>query len=137
MVTKIRFVVDSSLDQFDEFVCAGGDNLSNVVQCQKRVSHACTTCKQKEVTLTLIQLQSEIMLIHNQRYAVQGLSMYGLEAKVKPGAAENLIKRQMRNKRVSTTGSSSESPGESTEPSLELQVVSLYRIPDTIAFHLR
>ncbi|KAK9361794.1 fungal-specific transcription factor domain-containing protein [Lipomyces starkeyi] len=113
MATKIRFVVDSSLDQFDEFACAGGDNLSNVVQRQKRVSHACTTCKQKKIRCS----GTQPCTVCSARYIE---CMY----KDKPGAAELPVKRQKRNKRVSTAGSSSASPGESAKPSVELQVVT-------------
>ncbi|KAK9354935.1 fungal-specific transcription factor domain-containing protein [Lipomyces doorenjongii] len=105
MATKIRFVVDSSLDHFDGFACAGGDNLSNVVKRQKRVSHACTTCKQKKIRCS----GTQPCTVCSARYIE---CMY----KDNPGVVDLPAKRQKRNKRVSTTSSSSASPAESTKP---------------------
>ncbi|KAK9326079.1 fungal-specific transcription factor domain-containing protein [Lipomyces orientalis] len=114
METKIRFVVDGALDQFEDLVRAGGDNLSNIVHRQKRVSRACTTCKLKKIRCS-----------GTQPCAVCSARKIECAYKDKRVLANPPAKRHKRSTSVSTASSTvSPSPDESTKPSSGLHVMT-------------
>ncbi|KAK9246272.1 fungal-specific transcription factor domain-containing protein [Lipomyces tetrasporus] len=114
METKIRFVVDGALDQFDDLARAGGDNLSNIVHRQKRVSRACGTCKLKKIRCS-----------GTQPCAACSARKIECVYKDKRGLFNPAAKRHRRGTSVSTASSTvSPSPDESTKASSELHVTT-------------
>ncbi|KAK9235004.1 fungal-specific transcription factor domain-containing protein [Lipomyces kononenkoae] len=114
METEIRFVVDRALDQFVGRGRAGGNNLSNIVHRQKRVSRACATCKLKKIRCSGTQpcavcSARKIECVYNDTQRL-----------FNPAA-----KRHRRSSRVPTASSTvSPFPDESTKVSSECHVTT-------------